>query len=79
MKLAIKIGDKVKVLRGKSAGKEAVVQFIDKRSKRVRLEGLKKVKASKKGGKELHGTFHINSLLVIKPEVKAESTEAAAS
>ena len=79
MKLAFKIGDKVKVLRGKLAGKEAVVQFIDKRSKRVRLEGLKKIKSTKKGGKELHGTFHINSLSVIKPVVKAEATEAAAS
>ena len=80
MKLAIKTGDKVKVTCGKNAGKEAVVEFIDKRSNRVRLEGLKKNKASKKGsGKDLHGTYHVSNLVLIKPEVKEEAPQAEAA
>ncbi len=72
MKLAFKVGDKVKVLRGKYIGKEAVIQFIDKRSNRCRLDGLKKIKVkTKKDSKELHGTFHITSLQVIKAEAPA--------
>jgi len=76
MKLGIKIGDKVVVTTGKLAGKEAAIVFIDKKNKRVRLEGLKVIKAkTKKGTKDLHGTFHLSSL---KALAKPEATAAAA-
>lgn len=82
MKIGLNVGDKVKVLVGKFAGKEDVVTFIDKRTKRVRLEKLKKLKTKGKGGKELHGTFHLTSLSVLKPQNQdasaAEGTEQKA-
>jgi ribosomal protein L24 len=81
MKLAIKVGDKVQVVVGKLAGKEAAIIFIDKKNNRVRLEGLKVVKAAKgkKGGKDLHGTFHVSSLKALpKPAAAAPAEEAKA-
>ena len=73
MKLQGKIGDKAKVLTGKFKGKEAAILFIDRKSGRVRLEGLKISKSKLKGGKtkELHGTLHISSLSIIRPEAPA--------
>lgn len=78
MKLAIKPGDKVRVIKGKLAGKEASIIAIDKKAKRVRLEGLKKKKVKTKKGKEkeLHGTFHVSSLRIIKPEPPKEKEAA---
>lgn len=73
MKLGVTIGDKALVLTGKFKGKTANVVAIDKKTARVRLEGLK---ISKAGDKKLHGTFHRTSLQIIKPEVKAEEASA---
>lgn len=78
MKLAIKVGDKVQVITGKFAGKEDTVAAIDKKSNRVRLNALKKSKATK-GGKQNHGTFHVLSLKVLKaPEKQEEAAPQAA-
>lgn len=79
MKLQAKVGDRARVLQGKFRGKEAVIQFIDRKTGRVRLEGLKISKSKLKGGKskELHGTLHISSLSVIKPEAPAAEAAAA--
>lgn len=70
MKLEIKQGTKVQVLTGKFAGKEASVLFVDKKTKRVKLDGLKKHKVKTKKGesKELHGTFNYSHLKLIKSE-----------
>lgn len=78
MKLEIKVGDKVKVTQGKFEGKESKVVFIDKKNLRFRLDGLKVIKSkSKKGaGKDLHGTFHLSSLQLIKPEQPTEAQSA---
>jgi ribosomal protein L24 len=77
MKIELKVGDKVKVNVGKFAGKEDTVQFIDKKSKRVRLESLKKQKVkTKKGQKDLHGTFALANLTVLKAEAAAEAAQA---
>lgn len=74
MKIELNVGDKVKVLVGKFAGKEDTVDFIDKKSKRVRLTNLKKQKVKlKKGEKQLHGTFHLGSLLVLKPQAAEQA------
>lgn len=75
MKLAIKFGDKVRVLTGKFCGKEDTVAFIDKKSNRVRLTGLKKSKG-KKGGKENHGTFHVRSIKVLSKPAPATAASA---
>lgn len=78
MKLGIKIGDKAKVIKGKFAGKEADVLFIDKKNLRVRLNGLKKLSLkTKKGDKEVHGTFHLSSLQIQKPVAATETAPAA--
>lgn len=82
MKIALKVGDKVRVLAGKFTGKEDVVSFIDKKNGRVRLETLKKQKVkTKKGTKDLHGTFHLTSLKSLKAatETVAAATEQPAS
>lgn len=70
MKLEIRSGDKVQVIKGKFSGKEAKVLFIDKKTGRSRLEGLKKIQVKTKKGesKELHGTFHLTSLKLLKQE-----------
>jgi len=68
MKLAIKIGDKVQVTKGTSYGKEAKVVEIDKKNNRYKLDSLKKSKSKGKGGKELHGSFHVASLRLLKAE-----------
>ncbi len=75
MKLNFKIGSDAKVIVGKYAGKQAKVVAIDKRSNRVRLDGLKVVKAGgKKGGKkDLHGTFHVSSLVLVTAVATEES------
>lgn len=73
MSLGLKMGDKVRVLKGKFKGQEDVVFAIDKKNKRIHLAKLKKTKADKK---ELHGTFHLSSLFVIRPEKKAEEPTA---
>lgn len=74
MKMPLKVGDKVKVLLGKYAGKEDKVAFIDKKNLRVRLEKLKKEKIKTKKGeaKELHGTFYLRNLELVKEEKPAE-------
>ncbi|MBF0106170.1 MAG: 50S ribosomal protein L24 [Deltaproteobacteria bacterium] len=75
MKLEIKTGDKVHVLKGKFFGKEAVVLSVDKKTNRYKLDGLKNKKVQTKKGSsvELHGTFHVSNLKVVKPEApKAE-------
>lgn len=74
MSLGLKMGDKVRVLKGKFKGQEDVVFAIDKKNKRIHLAKLKKTKADKK---ELHGTFHLSSLFVIRPEKKVEEPTAA--
>lgn len=77
MKLALKTGDVAIVKKGKLAGKEGKILEIDSKNKRVKVEGLKK---SKSGSKDLHGTFHINSLIKKeepKKEAAAETTETA--
>lgn len=71
MKLGVTIGDKAVVLTGKFKGKTANVVTIDKKTARIRLEGIK---VSKSGDKKLHGSFHRASLQIIKPE--APKTEA---
>lgn len=81
MKLAFKVGDKVKVTKGKLVGKEAAVVSLDKKNKRVKLDGLKvaKIKTKKGESKELHGSFHFASVAVIKAEPpKEEAKEEAA-
>lgn len=78
MKIELNVGDKVKVLVGKFAGKEDTVAFIDKKTKRVRLEKLKKQKSKGKGGKELHGTFHLANLSIQKPQAPTGETEQKA-
>ena len=79
MKIGLNVGDKVKVLVGKFSGKEDKVIFIDKKTKRVRLEKLKKLKSKgKKGGKDLHGTFHLASLVSLKPKPTEPATTEAA-
>lgn len=77
MKLDIKVGDKVLVLKGKDAGKEANVVAVDKRSYRYRLEGLKvqTVKSKKGASRDLHGTYHLSSIK--KVIVEAPAQEAA--
>ena len=78
MKIELNVGDKVKVLVGKFAGKEDTVTFIDKKHKRVRLEKLKKQKAiGKKGSKDLHGTFALASLTALKPKNEVAAAEGA--
>lgn len=72
MKITLKIGDEVKVTVGKFTGKTDVVDFIDKKTKRVRLKSLKKFKD--KGKKEHHGTFSLGSLLSLKPATPAKAT-----
>jgi ribosomal protein L24 len=74
MKSGFKIGDEVKVTVGKFAGKEDVVEFIDKKTKRVRLKGLKKFKD--KGKKEHHGTFAVSSLLSLRPSAPTKEIQA---
>ncbi len=83
MKLGIKIGDKVEVIKGKFAGQKSTIAKIDKRTKRIVLEDLKKqkVKTKKNETKELHGSFHFLSLKVIRPEkpkVEEEPKQAEA-
>lgn len=75
MKLLFKLGDKAKVTKGKLAGKVAPIAFIDKKNKRVRLEGLKQaqIKTKKGEAKTIHGTFHISSLEIIKTEKVADA------
>lgn len=78
MKLAIKIGDKATVLTGKFAGKQAEVTAIDKRNLRVQLAGLKKQTVkTKKGNKDLHGTFHVTSLKIEQKPAEAAAPAAA--
>lgn len=80
MKLEIKVGSKVKVTQGKFAGKDSKVIFIDKKNLRFRLDGLKVIKSKgKKGGKDLHGTFHLSSLSLIKPEQPTEASAETAA
>lgn len=81
MKTPLKTGDQAKVLVGKFSGKTAQVIGVDSKAKRVRLEGLKVLEISNKKGqkKQLHGTFHLSSLQVIRPEPpkKEEPAETA--
>lgn len=76
MKLKLKIGDEVRVTVGKFAGKTDIVDFIDKKTKRIRLKSLKKFKDQ--GKKEHHGTFALSSLLSLKPSVPADKATAPA-
>jgi len=79
MKYSIKIGDKVKITKGKFSGKEDKVLEIDKKNNRIKLEKLKKDKVkTKKGDKELHGTFHISSVAALKVVEKPKKEEAPA-
>lgn len=80
MKLNVKIGDKGKVMVGKSRGLQGAVVFIDKKSKRVRLAGVKVFKSKgKKGPQDLHGTFHLSSLKIEStPEAPAPEASAPA-
>lgn len=80
MKLTMKVGDKVKVLKGKLAGKEANVVAIDKKNNRVKLAGLKVSKQKNKSGKsvDLHGSFHIASLASLNKPVAEVPAETAA-
>lgn len=82
MKIEINVGDKVKVLKGKAQGTEAVVVELDKKNKRAKLEGVKtfKVKTKKGDSKEVHGTYALANLEKVKEEPKAEepTQEAAA-
>lgn len=80
MKIELKLGDKVEILNGKFAGKEAQVLFIDKKTLRVRLDGLKKqtIKTKKGETKELHGTFSLTNLKIKKAEQKQEAAAAPA-
>lgn len=78
MKIEVQVGDKVRVTKGKLAGKEDTVIFIDKKNARVRLSTLKKGKTKGKGAKEIHGTFGVASLLIIKkPEAPAAAEKPA--
>ena len=81
MKIELKIGDKVTVLNGKFAGKEASILFIDKKTKRVRLDGLKKqtIKTKKGSAKELHGTFGMANVKAKQVEKKEEPKQEAAA
>lgn len=83
MKLGMKIGDTVEVVKGKFAGQKSKITKLDKRSGRVVLEKLKKEKTK---AKELHGSFHASSLQLVKveapkkedaktEEVKADATQ----
>lgn len=89
MKIEINVGDKVKVLKGKAQGTEAVVVELDKKNKRAKLEGVKtfKVKTKKGDSKDVHGTYALANLAIVKEEPKqeaaaeeapAEATEEAA-
>jgi len=86
MKLGLKTGDTVEIIKGKYTGKKSKIVKIDKQRERVVLDGLKKskVKTKKNETKELHGSFHVTSLKLFK-EVKAaapaaeEKTEAPAT
>lgn len=75
MKFEIKEGSKVKVVAGKHAGTEAAVIAVDTKNKRIKLDGVKvkKVKTKKGEQKELHGTFHVSSLQLVKEEPKTEA------
>ena len=75
MKLGIKVGDKVKVLTGKFAGKEDTVSSVDKKRNRIRLSNLKKSKA--KDGKQNHGTFHVLSLKPVSLAALESAPETA--
>lgn len=81
MKIGLKVGDKVKVLTGKCAGKEAAIVAIDKKTARVKLDGLKKSKVKTKKGdsKELHGTFYARNLELIKEEPAPAPAEQEAA
>lgn len=73
MKSTLKIGDKVVVTKGKYLGKEDKILACDKKNNRIRLEVLKKQPVkTKKGAKEIHGTFHVSSLKLIAPEKPKE-------
>jgi ribosomal protein L24 len=80
MKLTMKVGDKVKVLKGKLVGKEANVVAIDKKNYRVKLAGLKVSKQKSKSGKsvDLHGSFHVTSLVSLNKPAAEVPTETAA-
>ncbi|EKD50427.1 MAG: hypothetical protein ACD_62C00544G0009 [uncultured bacterium] len=65
MKLGIKIGDVVEVIKGKFSGQKSKIVSIDKKNDRVVLENLKKQKTKTKS---LHGSFHVLSLKLVKAE-----------
>jgi ribosomal protein L24 len=77
MKFSYKVGDKVQVTVGKHAGKEAAISSIDKKAKRLQLDGLKKqkIKTKKGASKELHGTFHVSSVKAIAAPAAEASAE----
>jgi len=76
MVFTVKKNDKVKVITGKDKGRTGKVLHVDKKKKRVVVEGLNIVKKAKrpdqqnqKGGiVELEASIHISNVMVVCPK-----------
>jgi large subunit ribosomal protein L24 len=61
-RVRVRIGDKVKVLRGKFTGKEGKIEIVDVKNSRVKITG---VEVSKKDGSKAKVPVHASNLLLI--------------
>jgi large subunit ribosomal protein L24 len=76
MNVLVKKNDRVRVLTGKDRGKSGKVLFVDKKAKRVIVEGLNIVKKtqrpsqqSQKGGIiDIEAPLHISNVMVVCPK-----------
>ncbi len=76
MKVLVKKNDRVRVLTGKDRGKSGKVLFVDKKAKRVIVEGLNIVRKtqrpsqqSQKGGIiDIEAPLHISNVMVVCPK-----------
>jgi large subunit ribosomal protein L24 len=76
MNVLVKKNDSVKVLNGRDRGKSGRVLFVDKRGKRVIVEGLNMVKKTQrptqqnqKGGIiDIEAPMHISNVMVVCPK-----------
>ncbi|MEW6774468.1 MAG: 50S ribosomal protein L24 [Bacteroidota bacterium] len=73
VKLKLKVGDIVRVMRGRSAGKEGKIIFIDTEKQRAIVEGANLVKKHEKpnaknpqgGIVEKEAPIHISNLMIV--------------
>ncbi|MBN1792341.1 50S ribosomal protein L24 [Candidatus Woesearchaeota archaeon] len=79
-RLRIRLGDKVKVMRGKNKGKEGKVDVLNVKKSNVKMTG---VEVSKKDGSKAKAPIQVSNLMIVELNLddkkRLESKKAAAA